>query len=254
MTKRFCFFCGSSDLNIGIPIAYEPGFVPFNEVIRQCELVFGVKASKLENADISGEFILFNVIGFHTIYGITKNRCTDDSADELLKVIYLTELNEFLMAETIEDKKALYLTHCENYMRRFLDYYAIEKTKQDIFTPILDYVVQQFHLAVYALLHDGLKQTPKDGKRIQRIQNLQKIGFYITELLFIAMKITSFKEKELTQDILEKLLKPIDKLIIPSVGNAHGLDYQTFISKDDAISNTLELFYSSEHLPIVGVA
>ena len=242
MPNRFFFFCGGSNSQIIISEPFEKETVSMKEVSKQCEMVFGANASKLSTENGWDQFTIFHIIGFHTIYGITS-KGTLERHEGLLNVVYLKELNEFLMRETIEEKKAVYIAHAKLFISRFLETHPSEKIReaQETFRPITEFVGQQFHLASHALLHDGFKQGVKGKKREQHIQHLKTIGEYVTQELFIAMGIVQLisKGKEITQTILIDLLIGAEKMIIPDTYNAKSLAGMTTLTKDEAIQRTL---------------
>lgn len=241
MPNRSCFFCGPTKNTIMLSEPLSKEAIPLQLVAEQCEIVFGIKASKLPNALIADAFTLFYATGFNNIYGITR---IDFGAgdNEKLRVVHLEPLNDFLMAETIKDKKTLYLAHCKLFINRYLENMGVEAAHREALKPVLDFVAQQFHVASHKLLFDGLKQNPTKNKRALRIHHLKALSTNITELIFVAMEIHKIISSGPTKANLEKALSISDKFMTSNTG-LEDLGYKMLSTKQDAIENTLSLWF-----------
>ena len=220
-----------------IDTPFTRGTVQLDVVAKQAEAVFGIKASKLSDANVSNAFSLFFATGFNNVYGITSKNYSSNPS-QTINTMYLSEINEFLMAETTSKKKALFLLHGKTFVTRYLESHTKGKINLVAYQPILDYVAQQFHLASYGLLFDGHKQTLHGEKRERRLALLKILKGYISNLLFIAMEIERINTEPTTES-LKEVLKYTDAFIIPETCDAGSLGYQAPSTKQQAIENTL---------------
>lgn len=195
MPIRFCFFCSSSKNDSAISEAWtDKDKIDLDIIIAQCENVFNFKSAKLENPS---KFAFFHLMGFHTIYSLTKAA----SSSPFIKTKQLSNLNTFMMAETIAAKKALFLSDCKNYIKQYLLSENIEDPMLSAFEPIMEYCAQKIDEPFLSILNEK--------KSKYRYGQLKIIGETITQLVHISMEIKTF----ITAKTTEKTLKAIEQRI-----------------------------------------
>ncbi len=222
MPIRFCFFCNSSKNNSAISEAWtDKDKIDLNIVIAQCENVFNFKSAKLENPSA---FTFFHLMGFHTIYSLTKAACNSP----FIKTKQLPNLNAFIMAETIATKKALFLSDCKNYIKQYLISENIEAPMISAFEPIMAYCAQKIDEPFLTILNEK--------KSKYRSEQLQIIGQTITQLVHISMEIKTFITAKTTEKTLKAIEQRITKFANLDSLNPHALDIQEEIQ--DVLSKT----------------
>lgn len=240
MQKKYGFFC-TKPASFALANPFETAVVSFDIVAGQCELVFGIKVSKLSKLDGTNDFAIFSITGFNNIYGITRHSKFGSDGTEQLNVQFLSDLNDFIMAETIEEKKSIFLSHAKGYINRFLSAKKIAGT--EAYQPLISYAMQQFELASKGLLDNGLKQNLIGKKLGERVQRLGVLGKYVTQLLLMTMKIegliSSTNQGASTRETLADVLKYTDELVAPAAVNS-SRESMPF-AKADAIERTLGL-------------
>lgn len=198
-----CFFKAKS---YAAPNEFTEANIDLETINQQCEIVFGIKVSKFPE---SSDFALLYATGFNTIYGITNKKQPEAG----VKCIELANLNEFLLASTIEDKKALFLKHAQDYLPHFFDR---EKIEVKAYNSLITYAAQQFNLASESLLTTRNKLETKD----EYIIRLKQIGRNVASLVRTAVDIKSALERQTEPDLtsiiqrLENLTPQINSSIL----------------------------------------
>lgn len=210
------FFCGPSKQIVALPEAFPSNNVPLQYVVTQCEKMFGVKSSKLQNTD---DFALFHATGFNNIYSFTKHR---DSSELNVASTHLDMLNKFLMAASIADKREIFLTDCKNYIKYFLSREHIGETTIAQFQPILDYCAQQFHLASAESLYER--------------EHIVNLGRNVQKLVLMALEI---KKLIVSGKPTEDSFKPLEKQLVKfRFSSPNLLASQSKLTEENALLDT----------------
>jgi hypothetical protein len=151
----------------------------------KAEKVFGVKVDKLKSSNVASTMTLLFLTGFNNVYGVTAS---DESGK--LKIKFLDDLRAFMLTESVEEAKKLFMQHASDYISRELKQDSPETETK--FNHILPLIKGQFVKVVTPFLYDELK--PKKATRDTHIKNLKQVGSSITELLHVMMAMRDGKE------------------------------------------------------------
>ncbi len=248
MPIRGCFFCGSSRKDLALEVTFQEVRTLGSSVtrcelapiIKQCETVFGIKASKLSP---TGErFELLYATGFHSIYGLSGQ-----SSDGQVQVIRKTDLNDFFIADNVADKKMAYFSACKKYFEWILN----EKFKSNpedlaVLQPIKQYCLQYFTRATFAFLNENRQKGESQADYIQRLKIFARCveAFILTAIdleILVNLKI------EIKHENLKNILVRWNKVpIVTDTPSADRLGYSSALTMDQAISQTLQLIQEHE--------